>query len=108
MRLRLKSPMNPTREVAQYLIEVLDKLNFSVESVELSSPKNPKFGDLSTNVALLLTKTVGKNPMEIAKEISQAMPADNSIISEISVTPPGFINFKIQSELLSISCTKNY
>jgi len=87
--------MNLTSKVTQYLIEVLDKLNFSVESVEISSPKNPKFGDLSTNVALILAKNVGKNPMEIAKEISQTIPTDNSIISEISVTPPGFINFKI-------------
>lgn len=87
--------MNLTSKVTQYLIEALDKLNFSVESIDLSSPKNPKFGDLSTNVALILAKNVGKNPIEIAKDIEQAIPIDNSFISEISVTPPGFINFKI-------------
>ena len=33
--------------------------------------------------------------MEIAKDIEKAISIDNSIISEVNVTPPGFINFKI-------------
>ena len=87
--------MNLKNIVNRYLIDALGKLNLVVESFDLSSPKNINFGDLSTNIALILAKKVGKNPMEIAKEIEQAIPIDNSIISKINVTPPGFINFKI-------------
>lgn len=87
--------MNLKSIVKHHLIDALDKLNLTVEYFDLSSPKNPKFGDLSTNVALILAKKVGKNPMELAKEIERAIPIDNSIIAEINVTPPGFINFKI-------------
>lgn len=87
--------MNLKSKVNHSLIDALKKLNLTVESFDLSSPKNPKFGDLSTNVALILAKIVGKNPMEIAKEIEQVIPIDKSILSEINVTPPGFINFKI-------------
>lgn len=87
--------MNLKSKVNHSLIDALKKLNLTVESFDLSSPKNQKFGDLSTNVALILAKIVGKNPMEIAKEIEQVIPIDKSILSEINVTPPGFINFKI-------------
>jgi len=87
--------MNLKSKVSRHLIDALEKLNLAVESFDLSSSKNPKFGDLSTNVALILTKQVGKNTMEIAKDIEKAMSIDNSIISEVNVTPPGFINFKI-------------
>lgn len=87
--------MNLKSIVKHHLIDALDKLNLTVEYFDLSSPKNPKFGDLSTNVALILAKKVGKNPMELAKGIERAIPIDNSIIAEINVTPPGFINFKI-------------
>jgi len=87
--------MNLKSKVNRLLVNALEKLNLTVESFDLSSPKNPKFGDLSTNVALILAKKVGKNPMEIAKDIEKAILIDNSIISEVNVTPPGFINFKI-------------
>ncbi len=87
--------MNLKNIVNQYLIDALGKLNLTVESFDLSSSKNPKFGDLSTNVALILAKILGKNPLEIAENIKQAISIDNSILSAINVTPPGFINFII-------------
>ena len=87
--------MNLKSIVNRYLIDALEKLNLAVESFDLSSPKNPKFGDLSTNVALILAKQVGKNPMEIANEIKETIVVDKVTISDINVTSPGFINFKI-------------
>jgi len=87
--------MNLKSIVNRYLIDALEKLNLAVESFDLSSPKNPKFGDLSTNVALILAKQVGKNPMEIANEIKETIVVDKVTISDINVTPPGFINFEI-------------
>ncbi|MBU0529659.1 arginine--tRNA ligase, partial [bacterium] len=87
--------MNLKNIVNRHLIDALEKLNLTVESFDLSSPKNPKFGDLSTNVALILAKQVGKNSMGIAKNIEKAILIDKTIISEINVTLPGFINFKI-------------
>ncbi len=87
--------MNLKNKVNCLLVDALEKLNLVVESFDISSPKNPKFGDLSTNVALIFAKQVGRNPMEIAKDIEKTIFIDTSIISEINVTPPGFINFKI-------------
>ena len=60
--------------------------------------KNPDFGDLSTNIALLLTKTLKENPLKIAEKITSKLlnqkPQD---INGITVTKPGFINFKINN-----------
>jgi arginyl-tRNA synthetase len=67
---------------------------FDVE-FEVSSSKHPKFGDFSTNVAMLLTKQINKNPFEIANEIVKNLSIDASIITDINVTQPGFINFRI-------------
>ncbi len=87
--------MNLKRIVKHHLVDALEKLNLTVKYFDISSPKNPNFGDLSTNVALILAKQVGKNPMEIAKDIEKTLLVKKNIISEINVIPPGFINFKI-------------
>ena len=90
--------MNLKNQISQKIIDALAKLNLTVENFDLSASKNPKVGDLSTNVALILAKQVGKNPLEIANDIKDVINIDDANISEIIVTPPGFINFKITSK----------
>lgn len=65
---------------------------------DLSISKDSKFGDLSTNVAMLLTKRLKKKPIDIANEIAEKLKLDNDIITEINVTQPGFINFRINTK----------
>lgn len=56
-------------------------------------PKTAEHGDLSTNVAMLLTKKFKKNPRTIAQEIIDALHLDSSIIKKAEIAGPGFINF---------------
>lgn len=56
-------------------------------------PKTAEHGDLSTNVAMLLTKKLKKNPRTIAQEIIDALHLDSSIIKKTEIAGPGFINF---------------
>ncbi len=88
--------------------EALNTLSFPQKQFTISPSKNPDFGDLSTNVALLLTKDLRKSPIQIAESI-QSKLSENGLehIKSISVTPPGFINFTIspsfyQSKLKTI------
>lgn len=67
--------------------------------VKLTRP-DAQFGDYSTNVAMVLAKQVGKNPREIAQEIAQKLQ-DSSEFSEVSIAGPGFINFRVSSEVLA-------
>lgn len=52
---------------------------------------DPRFGDFSCNIALLLAKKIQQNPHDIAKTILQFLPS-NDMIRECSVAGPGFIN----------------
>jgi|APSaa5957512493_1039668.scaffolds.fasta_scaffold02550_5 arginyl-tRNA synthetase len=78
------------------ILASLQSLKFPTKPFSISPSKNPNFGDLSTNVALLLTKDLKKPPIQIAEEIQTALKKYlPSEIETSAVSPPGFINFVI-------------
>ena len=73
------------------------KIDIGLEDFSLSPPKQESFGDLSSNIALLISKQIQKNPLEIAEEIKRTMLHQNlNDIEDITATKPGFINFVIK------------
>lgn len=62
-------------------------------------PENPEHGDYATSIAMVLAKTLKKNPMEIASVIAGAFSIQHSAFS-IKVAPPGFINFWLSEGVL--------
>ena len=80
------------------LISLTDyKIDIGLEDFSLSPPKQESFGDLSSNIALLISKQIQKNPLKIAEEIKKRMLHQNlNDIEEITATQPGFINFVIK------------
>ena len=80
------------------LISLTDyKIDIGLEDFSLSPPKQESFGDLSSNIALLISKQIQKNPLKIAEEIKKRMLRQNlNDIEEITATQPGFINFVIK------------
>ena len=80
------------------LISLIDyKIDIGLEDFSLSPPKQESFGDLSSNIALLISKQIQKNPLEIAEEIKKTMLHQNlNDIEGITATKPGFINFVIK------------
>ena len=80
------------------LISLIDyKIDIGSEDFSLSPPKQESFGDLSSNIALLISKQLQKNPLEIAEEIKKTMLHQNlNDIEGITATKPGFINFVIK------------
>ena len=80
------------------LISLIDyKIDIGSEDFSLSPPKQESFGDLSSNIALLISKQIQKNPLEIAEEIKKTMLHQNlNDIEDITATKPGFINFVIK------------
>ncbi|HAL57294.1 MAG TPA: arginine--tRNA ligase, partial [Bacteroidetes bacterium] len=57
-------------------------------------PRLEAHGDLTTNVALLLAKSRGKNPRAVAQEIVAALDVEPEFVSNIEIAGPGFINFR--------------
>lgn len=80
---------------------ILDAFGIEKEDglVMLEIPNNPEMGDYSTNIAMRLTKRVGKNPREIAGVIVEKLE-DNEMVESISIAGPGFINFVMKPAVL--------
>lgn len=89
-----------------YLKNLFDKTSEKLgylknNSVFFTVPNQKGHGDLSTNIAMLLTKELKKNPREIATEIIENLSFDSNIIEKIEIAGPGFINFTFTAEYLS-------
>ena len=84
--------------VTKDLNSTLIKLGYSNVDIKVTKCKNPEFGDFSSSVPLILGKIHKKNPIDIAKQIKSEMVSSGEIIKKITITDPGFINFKISKE----------
>ncbi len=70
----------------------------SVE-IHIERPKNPDHGDLSSNVALQLSKLLKRNPRDIAQEFIKAISKetlDSGFASALTVAGAGFLNIKLK------------
>ena len=52
--------------------------------------------DISTNVAMVLSKINKKSPLDLAEKISASLKNNDSLIQAIDVVKPGFINIKFK------------
>ena len=80
------------------LKNTLTKLGYSDVDIQVSKSKNPKFGDFSSSIPLVLGKLSKKSPIEIAEKIKSEIILSNTIFEKISITEPGFINFKVSAK----------
>lgn len=96
-------------EIKKIIDEVVDaKVDYTIEH-----PADISHGDYSTNIAMVLAKQEGKNPRDLADEISEKIwqkveegqsdkstgPADD--IEKVEVAGPGFINFHLKKSFFA-------
>ncbi len=64
------------------------------ENVQIEPPREKKFGDIATNVAMLISKKLKDSPRNIASRIREHI-LDRNIrdIEKIEIAGPGFLNF---------------
>src|SRR5260221_14797 len=77
--------------------------NAVVDVVHVERPKNPDHGDLSTNIALQLSKQLKLKPRDVAEKLRSVSTA--ALVSEglttpagISIAGPGFLNIKVNPD----------
>ena len=70
--------------------------------IELEIPREEKFGDFATPVAMGLSKVLRRSPRKIAEEIVEAI-GEKEEFERIDIAGPGFINFTCSKGLLSSS-----
>ncbi|MCD6234863.1 MAG: arginine--tRNA ligase [Candidatus Marinimicrobia bacterium] len=79
--------------------EVLRERLIETPDFTVEHPKNPDFGDISTNAAMKLAGILKKNPLKIAEEIRDDILARHEpLIQKIECVRPGFINFYISDQ----------
>ena len=71
------------------LPEKLDGINTEIPPEKFNS-------DISSNVALVLSKVNKKSPIELAEVLSEKLKENDKTINEISIVKPGFINIKFK------------
>ena len=87
------------KNIKDNIISALEPYNIEItlDDFSLSPPKQESFGDLSSNIALLISKQMKENPLGVAEKIKAELLNKNiKNIDTITVTPPGFINFVIK------------
>jgi len=76
------------------LKKVISDFNIGDVVIEIGTPRSQSYGDLSSNLALKLSKPLNKNPEELANDIVEKIRPDfEDVFEKIEVAPPGFINF---------------
>ena len=94
--------MNLFTHVREILIDILHDLStqgilpadtdFSQITVE--PPKDSRHGDMATNAAMVLSKSVETKPRELATIISESL-SQNEIVLSVDIAGPGFINISL-------------
>jgi len=61
--------------------------------IVLERPKDPAHGDVATNLALALAKTLKAKPREVAQRLVAALDLPPGFVRKVEIAGPGFVNF---------------
>ena len=87
--------MHMKRYLNEKLSAALATLNYTnVSKLTFEKPRDEAHGDLTTNIAMLLAKSLGKNPRAIAQELVNALKVEPEFVSAVEIAGPGFMNFR--------------
>ena len=68
----------------------------TLDGITAEIPPSKFDSDISTNVAMVLSKLNKKSPIDLANILIEQMKETDKLIDEISVVKPGFINIKFK------------
>jgi len=71
-----------------------------IPAITLEVPKDKSHGDLSTNLAMQLTKVAKRNPRQIAEALIEHLDKGKASIVSAEIAGPGFINFRLDKSFL--------
>ncbi|RCK73379.1 MAG: Arginyl-tRNA synthetase [Ignavibacteriae bacterium] len=74
------------------IIEDFDESS-STYRIVIEKPRIAEHGDLTTNVAMVLAKKIGKPPRAFAENLISRLEIDKTYIKKIEIAGAGFINF---------------
>ena len=96
--------MNIFEQYLDKIKEILSRLSSngdlilpdSLNGITAEIPPSKFDSDISTNVAMVLSKINNKSPSDLASILAEKIKKEDKFIEEISVVKPGFINIKFK------------
>ena len=70
-----------------------------IPEIKIERPKSKDHGDFASNIALMVSKSAGKNPREVAQLLVDEL-SKNPGIKKVDIAGPGFLNFTLDSASL--------
>lgn len=92
--------INELKQKIQDYVSGLAEVKTDLGNLIIEEPKNRKFGDLSTNAAMVLAPVLKKNPIEIAEKLKEEVFSGWNQIKDVDIVKPGFINFNLKDEFI--------
>jgi arginyl-tRNA synthetase len=90
------------REAMQRVLAQSLGPEFAAVDPIIRNSDRPDFGDFQSNVAMSLSKQLGKKPRDIASDLAKAAKAElGELVDGIDVAGPGFINFRLAPTALA-------
>ena len=68
----------------------------TLESINVELPPDKFNSDISTNVAMVLSRINNKPPMDLAKDLVELIKLNDDFIYDIKIVKPGFINIQFK------------
>lgn len=65
---------------------------------DLVATRDPAHGDLATNLALVLAKSLNQKPRAVAEALVKALQLPQGLVERVEIAGPGFINFFLKRE----------
>ncbi len=87
----------PQDAIRAALDSALKTMGVEEAEIHLERPRDPDHGDLSTNVALTLARTLKRAPRAIAEELAERVDLDAAGVTAMEIAGPGFLNFRLAS-----------
>ncbi|MGL5308438.1 MAG: arginine--tRNA ligase, partial [Metamycoplasmataceae bacterium] len=87
--------------IFEELNKIIKEQGFNEINFIVSKPANKDFGDFSTNISMILSKSLKKKPIEIAEMIVEKFNKKKTLVKKIEIINPGFINFYLVDDYYS-------
>ena len=84
------------------IIALAVKSDFGIDVEPIITRPDPQFGDFATNIAMQITKQVGKSSRDIAEKLAATLGKSGHIVT---VAGPGFLNIHVSDEVPPMSST---
>ncbi len=97
--------------IEESLARIIDKIGVSDVFPHVECPDDPKNGDFTTNVAMILSKRLKAPPIKIAEQLKDIIIHDQTLakngwFERVEAVPPGFVNFYMSQTVFVNELTK--